>query len=213
MISGAPGSRQLRLYMNGQQRMGTTAIDDTWSGGAVGLYRGNSASTSTLQWDNFKCGYDVNADGSLGSGDYIYANYDFNDAGGVTWQTLTLAHDDNGNLTDDGLFKYSYDAWNRLAGTWYHDAHVDGNGHPDVTGERVATYAYDGLFRRIGKVVANQGEGVVFHSDDNGTGIQAGDRTEHYFYSGWRLVEQRNGSDQVLGQFVYGTQYIDEPAR
>ncbi len=32
-----------------------------------------------------------------------------------------------------------------------------------------------------------------------------GDRTEQYFYCGWRLVEQHNGSDQVLGQFIYGT--------
>ena len=68
--------------------------------------------------------------------------------------------------------------------------------------------------------MANQGEGVVFHSDDNGTGIQAGDRTEHYLYSGWRLVETTDhasgdpynyANSQVLGQFVYGTQYIDEP--
>ena len=249
VISGNPGSRTLKFYVDGQESINTTAIDDTWSGGAVGLYRGSGGDTAALQWDNFKCGIDNNSDGDIDdSGDYIYANYDFNDNGGVTWQTLTLAHDDNGNLIDDGLFKYSYDAWNRLAGTWYHDAHVDGNGHPDVTGERVATYAYDGLFRRTGKVVANQGEGVVFHSDDNGTGIKAratldmpprarpacraaavalratrpvkGARTEHYFYSGWRLVvttDHASGdpyvyaNSHVLGQFVYGTQYIDEP--
>jgi RHS repeat-associated protein len=80
--------------------------------------------------------------------------------------------------------------------------------------QRVATYEYDGLFRRCEKTVANQGIGVVNKSDVGGiTGIQAGNLHERYYYSGWRLVEVRNASDQVLGQFVYGTQYIDEPLR
>ncbi len=134
--------------------------------------------------------------------------------------TRGLSRSETGRAATAGLRPQPRVKGNRLAGTWYHDAHVDGNGHPDVTGERVATYAYDGLFRRIGKVVANQGEGVVFHSDDNGTGISAGDRTAHYFYSGWRLVETTDhasgdpynyANSHVLGQFVYGTQYIDEP--
>jgi hypothetical protein len=105
--------------------------------------------------------------------------------------------------------------------------------------QRVATYEYDGLptldpaerpkaevARRppraarpaasrvpsCEKIVTNQGIGVVNKSDVGGiTGIEAGNRHERYYYSGWRLVEVRNASDQVLGQFVYGTQYIDEP--
>ena len=140
--------------------------------------------------------------------------------GGVTWQTIAYTHDANGNLTGDGLYKYTYDAWNRLAGVWYHDCAVDGNGVPSDANERVARYRYDGLFRRVSKQVTNQGTGVVFRSDDldrNGTpdatGILAGDRHEHYFYAGWRLVETTNhvtggggysyGDSAVLNQFVY----------
>ncbi|MFO0836957.1 MAG: RHS repeat-associated core domain-containing protein [Phycisphaerae bacterium] len=102
---------------------------------------------------------------------------------------------------------YRYDAWNRLAGVWYADAGGTGD-----AGQRVAAYAYDALFRRVSKTVSNQGLGCVHGSDAGGmAGIQAGDRAEHYFYSGWRLIEERDGSDRTLAQTVYGTQYIDEP--
>jgi len=107
--------------------------------------------------------------------------------------------------------------------------------------QRVAAYRYDGLFRRVSKQVGQQGEGVVYHSDEHGTGIPAGDRHGHCFWGGmavspggmgvspggvgvspanWRLVELTDHADgdpydyadaAVLGQFVYGTQYIDEP--
>ncbi|MFH1746913.1 MAG: RHS repeat-associated core domain-containing protein [Planctomycetota bacterium] len=92
--------------------------------------------------------------------------------------------------------------------------------------ERVATYEYDGLFRRIEKDIDNQGTGVVHNSDNGGsqTGIQAGDRHEHYYYTGWRLIETTDhetggeptdpysyDDSAVLNQFVYGTMYIDEP--
>jgi hypothetical protein len=67
---------------------------------------------------------------------------------------------------------------------WYHD------GDTADANQRVATYTYDPLFRRIRKDVANMGDGVVNKSDASGmTGIQAGDRTEHYYYAGWRLAE------------------------
>ena len=60
-------------------------------------------------------------------------------------------------------------------------------------------------------------------NDGGITPIQAGQRHEHYFYTGWRLIETTDhaisGDDYsyagaaVLNQYVYGTQYIDEPLR
>jgi len=50
--------------------------------------------------------------------------------------------------------------------------------------QRVAGYRHDGLFRRGSKKVGQQGEGVVYRSDDHGTGVQAGDRHEHCFWGG-----------------------------
>jgi RHS repeat-associated protein len=56
------------------------------------------------------------------------------------------------------------------------------------------------------------GTGVVPGSDAGGAvGIQAGDNTEHYYYAGWRCIEERNGSGYTTAQTVFGTQYIDEP--
>jgi hypothetical protein len=45
---------------------------------------------------------------------------------------------------------------NRLVGVWYHD------GSTADANQRVATYTYDPLFRRIRKDVANMGDGVVY---------------------------------------------------
>jgi hypothetical protein len=42
-------------------------------------------------------------------------------------------------------------------------------------------------------------------SDADGDGIDGGDRHEHYFYSGWRLIEVRNNAGSTLGQFVRGS--------
>jgi len=188
-------------------------VDDTWQGGCVGLYSATAAEPVTLVWDNFRCGLDTNADGTL---DVVHADYNFDGA----WNVLTLTHDAAGNLTGDGLLKYEYDAWNRLVRARYDNAVA-------AADPVIATYEYDGLFRRIEKTVSNQGIGVVFRSDGGGAllpvveGIQAGNRHEHYFYSGWRLVETTDHAESggfysyvaahVLGQFAYGTQYIDEP--
>jgi hypothetical protein len=48
---------------------------------------------------------DTNSDNAI---DYPYASYDFNGS----WTTITLGHDSAGDLADDGLYKYTYDAWN-----------------------------------------------------------------------------------------------------
>ncbi|MBL8879653.1 MAG: hypothetical protein JNG88_11090 [Phycisphaerales bacterium] len=42
--------------MAGTLRLTTTAVDDTWPGGHVGVWRASASTTTTLQWDNFKCG-------------------------------------------------------------------------------------------------------------------------------------------------------------
>ena len=73
---------------------------------------------TAIQWDNFLCGYDTDADGTIGTvsspdaGDYVYAAYDFDDPPSSVWEQLTLTHDAAGNLVDDGLLKYTYDPWN-----------------------------------------------------------------------------------------------------
>jgi hypothetical protein len=38
-----------------------------------------------------------------------------------------------------------------------------------------------------------------------------GNRHEHYYYAGWRVIEERDDSDKTLAQTVWSTEYIDAP--
>ena len=139
--------------------------------------------------DDLEIGYDNNSNGDIAdAGDDMQIEDDFNS------NQTSLTYDNAGNLTDDGVYKYVYDAWNRL---------VEVTRRPDDT-TTVAAYAYDGKNRRTKKVVSNSGI-----EETSGDG---GDTTVHYYYSNrWQILETRNGSDQATRQWVYGTQYVDEP--
>ena len=131
-------------------------------------------------FDNLKIGYDNNADDDIDdAGDDVVLNEDF---GGTS---ITYTHDDNGNLTDDGRFKYTFDAWNRMV-------KVTASNDTDVT---LQTAEYDGKGRRMKKVVTKSGPL---------------DSTVVYLYDGWKICETQNGSDVMVQQFIHGTQYIDE---
>ena len=74
------------------------------------------------------------------------------------WEDLKLDYDEDGNLTDDRIYFYVYDAWNRLVKVTRREDQQDA----------VATYSYDGRHRRIKKVVTKSGEYVVNGSDAGG---------------------------------------------
>ena len=94
----------------------------------------------------------------------------------------------NGNVADDGTRLFAWDAFNRLATvTRKSDSQL------------VATYTYDALGRRIRKVVANGG--IPEDSGLNGT--------TDFLYSGVQCVEERDGTDNAVRQYVWG-QYVDE---
>jgi RHS repeat-associated protein len=126
-------------------------------------------------------GYDNNADDDItDDGDDLIINEDFASS------SVTYAHDLAGNLIDDGLFWYTYDPWNRL---------VKVQLKQDDGAVTVQQSTFDGKGRRIKKVVSNAGDF---------------DATTVYFYDGWKIIETRNGSDEMVAQYVHGTQYIDE---
>ena len=104
-------------------------------------------------------------------------------------------HDDAGNLIYDGRRTFTYDAWNRLT-----EVRIDdGDGATGAGDTLVATFAYDGLGRRVSKTVDNAADW---------------DCTYHYYYdTSWRRIEMRDGSNQVLKQYVYGTRYVDNPVQ
>ena len=95
----------------------------------------------------------------------------------------TYQYDDNGNQINQG-FLYEWDSRNRLR-----TVARKSDGAP------IATYSYDALNRRISKDVSNSGplDGVT-----------------RYYYDGWRVVEERDGADNLVQQYVYGLG-LDEP--
>ena len=98
---------------------------------------------------------------------------------------LKQEFDDNGNLTDDGIFHYFWDALNRLVKVTLSSDH----------NTIISECSYDALNRRVQKTVSNSG-------DLNGI--------SKYVYSGWQVVEERDENDNVLRTYTYGN-YIDEP--
>ncbi|MEA5536936.1 RHS repeat-associated core domain-containing protein [Crocosphaera sp. XPORK-15E] len=100
----------------------------------------------------------------------------------TTQNGATLRYDDNGNLVEDADYTYQYDSRNRLR-----IATRKGDGV-------VAEYLYDAMGRRIRKEVSNSG---------------ANDGVTDFYYDGNRVVEERDGSNVLTQQFVYGN-YIDE---
>ena len=68
----------------------------------------------------------------------------------ISFAGATLTYDQNGNLTNDGMNSYSWDARNRLAG---------------ISGGATASFSYDSLGRRISKAIG--GEAAQFAYDGN----------------------------------------------
>ncbi len=121
---------------------------------------------------------------------------------------VTPGYDAAGNMICDGIYNYTYDAWNRLLT-------VQRPG--GTTPQTIATYRYDGLGRRIYKNVQNTGRSTPVLPRDN----RGFDGEEYYYYDyQWRLLEVRvptydpaTGNvtgDRTRQQFVWGSQYIDE---
>ncbi|MBE3070926.1 MAG: hypothetical protein IMZ66_11890 [Planctomycetes bacterium] len=105
-----------------------------------------------------------------------------------------------------------YDAWNRLVAV-YRDS--NGNGAKDAGDTLLHEAQYDGLRRRIAKIVRKvQGETVAY------------DRTDYYYAESWQCLEERTSEFAALDgaggarttaaadvkvQYVWDLRYIDAP--
>jgi RHS repeat-associated protein len=78
-------------------------------------------------------------------------------------------HDPNGNLIEDGVYRYRWDYRDRLREI-----------RRMSDGDLVAVYAYDALNRRIFRAADADGNGSV-------------ETTVRYFYDGWRVIEEQAG--------------------
>jgi len=87
-----------------------------------------------------------------------------------------------------GHYAYVYDAWNRLASVGVADSNDGGDPNAEVV---VATLTYDGLNRRMKKAITNS-------ADFNVTYVYYYDPSTTLGAGGWRMIETRNGSGDVL---------------
>ncbi len=122
----------------------------------------------------------------------ITEHYDNFTVDGSGYASETPTYDLAGNLTYDGVQQYTYDAWNRLI-TIAH-AYRDSSGTLQH-GQTFDAMRYDAKGRRLSKAVSNTGQW---------------DCTYNYYYDHDRMIEERNGSNQVMKQHVWGLTYIDE---
>jgi YD repeat-containing protein len=84
---------------------------------------------------------DVNENGAVTSYTTNSLNQ-YTSVGGTTYR-----YDDNGNLTNDGFYRYYYDCENRLTHVYYASIY-----------QKVAQYKYDWLGRRVRKLVYENGK-------------------------------------------------------
>jgi len=124
-------------------------------------------------------------------------------------------YDVNGNMTSGakpgttitGRQHYRYDAWNRLTVVYIEVANAGWDKDDDTLVEQ---YEYDGLHRRIAKIVPNAGTSTNR------------DRTDYYYNTSWQVLEEKradNVSTAVAAnetllaryQYIWSPRYIDSP--
>jgi RHS repeat-associated protein len=146
---------------------------------------GNNHITSPDHWQTFTDldslgnwrGFHYDDDGSTWTRYYSAAN----EVTSTGWEFIDPTHDLAGNMTFDGTFKYTYDAWNRLMTVRNYSNNLKG------------TYSYDGLGRRVKKALGSSGSPYY----------------DYYYNEAWQILEVRkNGSANPYEQYVW---YIDSP--
>ncbi len=89
----------------------------------------------------------------------------------------TLTYHQNGNLKSDGLRKHAYDFKNRLVEVRQQSSNA-----------LIAQYSYDADDRRTMKIDHSTGSPVM----------------THFLFDGDRVIEERDGSNAVIRQYVWG---------
>jgi RHS repeat-associated protein len=104
----------------------------------------------------------------------------------------TLDYDEDGNLTQDGTFKYTWDAENRLI-------QVEPAGTPQI-GDKMLTFVYDYLGRRVEKKVYTFVTGNPSHWSTTASPHL------RFVWGGWLMLAELNGasSNAVVRKYTWG---------
>ena len=99
-------------------------------------------------------------------------------------------YDDDGNLTSDGQWTYTWDGENRLVSMETTPAAISA-GMP----KRKLTFAYDGQSRRVEKAIYDWNLSTLNY--------ELSTRTK-FIYDGWNLLAETDGSNTVQRRYVWG---------
>ncbi|WP_339132888.1 MAG: RHS repeat-associated core domain-containing protein [Candidatus Electrothrix sp. GW3-4] len=149
--------------------------------------RRNSMTTSG---DAFSVSLPVPPDQKLvNTGTYTSVDYTANDLNQYTsvntnGATASPAYDNDGGLTDDGTFTYSWNEENRL---------ITITPKTPAVGDEKLEFLYDYMGRRVRKVTTAW-DGSTWQSDE----------TRFFVYDGWNLIEELDGTGATTASYVYG---------
>lgn len=162
---------------------------------------------SSVRADNFDQTWDLDGLGNFSEFDddgdsQTRTVNEANEIEGITGGWITPTYDAAGNMKfgpkpgeETTGIHYVYDAWNRLVAVYEDDD--DGVYEPGAGDDLVAQYEYDGVNRRIEKVVT-------------------GSSHSHYYYNlSWQMLEEdfvdAQGATVARNQYVWSPRYVDSP--
>ena len=100
---------------------------------------------------------------------------------------VSPAYDDDGGLTDDGTFTYTWNGENRL---------ITITPKTPAVGDKKLEFLYDYMGRRARKITTAW-DGSTWQSDE----------TRFFVYDGWNLIEELDGTGAVTASYVHGLDF------
>ncbi|XCN71144.1 MAG: RHS repeat-associated core domain-containing protein [Candidatus Electrothrix aestuarii] len=146
--------------------------------------------TMTTSGDAFSISLPVPPDQKLvNTGTYTSVGYTANDLNQYTsvetnGAAASPAYDNDGGLTDDGTFTYTWNGENRL---------ITITPKTPTVGEKKLAFLYDYMGRRARKITTAW-DGSTWQADE----------TCFFAYDGWNLIEELDGTGAVTASYVYG---------
>ncbi|WP_339132906.1 MAG: RHS repeat-associated core domain-containing protein [Candidatus Electrothrix sp. GW3-4] len=146
--------------------------------------------TMTTSGDAFSVSLPVPPDQKLiNTGTYTSVDYTANDLNQYTsvetnGAAASPAYDNDGGLTDDGTFTYSWNEENRL---------ITITPKTPAVGDEKLEFLYDYMGRRARKITTAW-DGSTWQADE----------TRFFVYDGWNLIEELDGAGAVTASYVYG---------
>nr|MDU9044388.1 RHS repeat-associated core domain-containing protein [Candidatus Electrothrix aestuarii] len=147
--------------------------------------------TMTTSGDAFSISLPVPPDQKLvNTGTYTSVGYTANDLNQYTsvetnnGAAASPAYDNDGDLTDDGTFIYTWNGENRLSTVTPKT--------PAVSDEKLE-FLYDYMGRRARKITTAW-DGSTWQSDE----------TRFFVYDGWNLIEELDGAGAVTASYIHG---------